>query len=278
MSRTALLLAFAAIVSSGCRSVGPEVLVTLDDGQKLVGRLTTERFALETGMGELVFDTAIAGELGPIEGDTMKQSGRMVRLWLRNGSEFVGKWKRPSVEVLLHLGEKPRTIDVPIDKLKRLQFRGDPIWSDGAVFRVVTRQGDDFFVDVTRTRLPFTSDLGEFDPFLQEIDQLQPLDETKERWRISLGSGTVFNGALRQKRLDLRLAVGPEAIVLPIEAVSRMNKQRINDGVEFRGLGPHNVRLIKPQTDSSFYSNKQQKAAKERAQSQFLRPLKSGRK
>lgn len=271
--RTLALTPLLLLLLAGCQSAGPEVLVTLDDGQKLVGSLTTRTFALETGMGTLAFDSAIAGELGPVEGGTVEQSERMVRLWLRNGSEFVGRWQRPAVEVELDLGEKPRTIQVPIAKLQRLQFRGAAIWADDAVFRVVTRDGDDFFVDVTRTRLAFTSDLGEFDPYLAEIDRLEPLDAKKTQWRITLGTGTVFNGTLRQTQLDLRLAVGPEAVTLPLAAVKQMDKQRLDrGGGSWRGLG--RAQELGDEAPfggepGGFYSNRLQKASKARAAQQW---------
>lgn len=250
---------------AACRTPGPEVLVSLDDGQQLVGRLATKTIALQTQMGLLEFDTAVAGELGLVEGANAKASGDMIRLWLKNGSEFVGKWQRPSVQVAVTLGEEPRDIDVPIAKLQRLQFRGDAIDSGRDVFRVVTKAGDDFFVDLTRTRLAFASDLGKFSPFLHEIASLERMGDDAAKWRVRLTTGTVLLGTLDQQKLDLRLAVGPERLELPLDAVAQMDKQQL-DVQHAWSEGRADIRV---QSAQGFYSNAPQKEAKERAASKW---------
>lgn len=227
MRTFALLL--LSLILSGC-SFGdrrPQVLVTMSDGQRLMGRLTTDSFALDTGMGSLSFDATVAGELGPVEGGDVKAAAKKIRLWLKNGSEFVGTWQEPAVELELDLGERKRLIKVPIDKLARLQFYGEPIYTDEPLFRIRTSHGDDFYVDVTRTRLELTSDLGQFDPYLGEIDRLEPIGADGKRWRIRMESGTVLIGTLAREALDLRLAVGPEQIALPVGAVKQMARQHM---------------------------------------------------
>jgi len=133
MSRSrAVLAAFLALVLSSCGSAEPRapvVLATLTDGQVLVGELNTRAFTLATSLGTLAFDAKDAGELGPLEGGDMEQSGAAVRLWLRDGSEFVGKWHvwfgsgtrlvagaaQKALDLKLMLG--PESVSVPISSV-----------------------------------------------------------------------------------------------------------------------------------------------------------------
>lgn len=257
-----------ALLLAGCRTAGPDVQVTLADGQVLVGRLATPTFSMKTGFGELDFDTRDAGELGLVEGETVKQSGEMVRLWLRNGSEFVGKWQKPAVEVRMSMGGDEVAIQVPIAKLKRLQFRGEAVWSRDPVFRIVTRHGDDFFVDVTRTRMKLGNEMGNFAPFLSEVARLQPQDAEKKQWRVQLGTGTVFLAALQQEQLDLRLAMGPERLKLPLEAVKQMDRQSLTTPPQQIGLLESFASGLSRHS-RGFFSNTEQKAAKEAAASDW---------
>ena len=124
---TMTVLALAACLA-GCATTNssgrPQVHVQLNDGQVLVGELTTRAFTLKTDYGDLQFAADDAGEIGPLEGGDMKQSDELIKLWLRNGSEFVGGWQKPVVQMLLAVGGKDVPVDVPIDKLSRLQFMG----------------------------------------------------------------------------------------------------------------------------------------------------------
>jgi small nuclear ribonucleoprotein (snRNP)-like protein len=233
----------------------PRVQVKLNDGQVLVGRLATRTFTLMTGLGIVSFDTADAGELGPLEGTDLNQSKHLVRLWLRNGSEFIGGWQKPSVTVAVSIGGKEIPINVPIAKVSRLQFRGAQIWPDGPVFRIRTTSGDDFFVDVTRTRIGFENELGCFEPYLSEITHILPRDPAKTSWEIHLSQGMIFNGRIPQKILSLQLEMGPETISLPLVEIERMEYQVLARPAAFR---PERARGL-------FYSNALQKAAKEHA-------------
>jgi hypothetical protein len=252
------LLLWAA---AGCTAVEtppprPEVQVLLNDGQILVGQMTTLTFTLRTGMGTFTFDTAHAGELGPLEGDDIQKAERMIRLWLRNGSEFVGEWERPDVRVRLHLGGREIFVNVPIAKVKRLQFRGHAVWPDRPVFRILTRSGDDFFVDVTRTQMTFRNELGIFSPFLSEVTQLEPLDKEKKNWQIFLRGGMVFRAEIAQKELDLKLDMGPHRIRLPLDSVEVMQRQALRQP---RGLA------LGDGMSGDFYSNESQRNVKEQA-------------
>ncbi len=246
--------------------------VTLNDGQLLVGRLSTRHIRLKTSIGEFEIDTFDAGELGMVEGKNIKQSDNMIRLWLRNGSEFVGRWEKPSVEVQIWMGGDDVTIQVPMSKVMRLQFRGAAVWPTQAVFRIQTQQGDDFFVDVTKTQMKFGNEMGSFSPFLSEIRQLSPVDIEKKQWRIQLENGTVFIAALQQDELQLELDMGPKKISLPLSAIKQMNRQtlvrpqsRVRPQKQVQSLG-HEI-----PAESGFYSNIQQKASKKAASSQQRR-------
>ncbi len=263
--KTILLL--VALAAAGCATEGPPVRITLVDDQVLVGHLTTRTIELETGMGPLEFDSADAGELGPIEGPGIDASGHMVNLWLRNGSEFRGRWNRPEVEVQLDVGGEGHSIDVPIAKLARLQFSGDEIWPEESVFRIRTKDGDDFFVDVSRTQLEFSNELGTFKPYLEEIERIDPLDEAKRSWRMTLENGTSLVAELRQTELDLAFAMGPEALRLPLAAVVSMQRERFSvpsggffDELEMSSQSAGSA-PAQPE-DGRFYSNTRQKAAK----------------
>ncbi|MBI4613488.1 MAG: hypothetical protein HY720_07760 [Planctomycetes bacterium] len=268
-------LSLALLLAAGCAEPGPEVRITMVDEQVLVGRLTTRTITLDTGLGELGFDSEHAGELGPLEGPGVDASGHLVKLWLRNGSEFTGEWQKPEVEVYLEVGGEEYSIDVPIVKLARLQFRGEEIWPEESVFRIKTKDGDDFFVDVTRTRLEFESDLGTFRPYLEEIEKLDPLDDQKKKWRVTLSTGTSLVSVLKQDELDLALAMGPEKLVVPLASIVSMERQWFGPVYTEQSLasrsGPMDaqtgeeaqfLRLDSLPGAGLFYSNRGQKAAK----------------
>ena len=81
---------------------------------------------------------------------------------------------------------------------------GRDVWPATPVFRIVTRSGDDFFVDVTRTQFTFKNELGRFKPYLSEITRMEPLDQENTTWRILLSGGMVFNAAIADATRVLR--------------------------------------------------------------------------
>ncbi|MEK7483382.1 MAG: hypothetical protein AABZ60_03515 [Planctomycetota bacterium] len=256
-----IFVCFGLLFLEGCASVGPKVQVTLSDGQKVVGYLTTETLTLKSRLGEMAFDANEAGELGLLEGANIEQAGNMIRLWLRNGSEFVGEWQKPSVTVLMQIGGKDQSIEIPITKLKRLQFHGEAIWPSQAVFRIVTQNGDDFFVDVTQTQMTFSNEMGSFSPFLFEIQQLEPMDGENKLWKIYLENQSLFIAKLDQEKLGLRLTMGPKFLEIPLATVTRMNRETL--------FYPQASSL--PNEEDSinldgFFSNQMQKNAKQESQ------------
>ncbi len=252
----ALFFALSAALT-GCQTEGPQVRVQMTDGQVLVGRLATRHISLKTSVGTFDIDTAHAGEVVMVEGDNIKQSDGMIRLWLRNGSEFVGRWEEPSVEVRIPMGGKQVGIQVPIGKVQRLKFPRPAVWPQQAVFRIQTQRGDDFFVDVTKTKMKFGNEMGSFSPVLSEIRRLKPLDAEKKEWRIQLENGTVFIGELQQEQLALRLEMGPEKINLPLSQIRAMNRQVL--------VPPQSNVPSEDASAAGFYSSARQKAAKVKA-------------
>ena len=237
-----------------------DVHVILNDGQVIVGELTTPIFTLKTELGTLKFDTDEAGELGPLEGNDMKQSDKLVRLWLKNGSEFVGSWQKASVEMSLRIGDKDISIDVPIDKLKRLRFKGDPVWSDKPLYRVVTRSGDDFFVEADSSQIHFTSELGSFSPYLAEISSLVQLDGEENKWQVQLKNGSRLNAEIRDSGLELKPAQGPEQVSLSWALVARLEPAVMNVPTS---LAASESSQVPP--SPGYYSNESQKAVKAEA-------------
>lgn len=212
-------IAGCAGVSGASRS---EVHVQLNDGQVLVGRMTTPQFSLKTAFGTMRFDADEAGELGPLEGDDMQQAGNLIRLWLRNGSEFVGGWENPVVEMALSVGGREIPVEVPIDKLERLRFRGQPVYTDRPLYRVLTRSGDDFFVDAGTSRIHFDGELGSFSPFLAEIASLEKLDSDDNLWSVRLKNGTRLHSRIQADGVALHPAMGPGEVTLSWKLVARL--------------------------------------------------------
>ncbi|WP_372369388.1 hypothetical protein [Candidatus Uabimicrobium sp. HlEnr_7] len=257
----------------GCTSVpknkNPKVQVTLSDGQKIVGLLSTTELTLSSSLGELKFSTADAGELGLFGSENIEQSENKVRLWLRNGSEFVGLWQKPSINMLMELGGKKQQIQIPISKLKRMQFQSKEVWPTQAVFRILTHEGDDFFVDVTKTQMIFANEMGTFVPFLSEVSQLQKSDNN---WRIYLQNGSVFIAKLQQEHLDLHLTMGPRRLAVPLTAIKMMNReellkpssQRMGQSMDSPSYQPTDDGLSIDE-ENSFFSNEMQKNAKDQS-------------
>ena len=212
---------------TGCattKQMSAKVRVQLSDGQVLVGALTTPAFALGTDFGKLNFRADDAGELSPLEGEDVERAGSFVRLWLRDGSEFVGEWHEADVKMEIQVGGKAMGVQVPISKLKRLRFQGRPVWADAGRYRVRTRRGDDFFVDPKRSRLKFVSDLGTFSPLLSEIEQLDRDPAGGDSWKVQLKTGTRIHGHIAEDGFDLHPVLGPERLTLTADLVERVEQ------------------------------------------------------
>jgi hypothetical protein len=259
----ALTLLFVTSCASDPR---PRVLATLSDGQRLYGRLATATFRLDTTLGELEFDRAVAGELAPEDDHEATATSRRVRLWLRDGSEFVGVWQSPAVELELIIGDERRALEIPIARLARLQFAGDPVWPEGQIGRITTREGDDFFVVVTREQLAIESDLGHFQPRLDEISSIELASEDPRRWRIALAGGTVLHGTIAQEHLALRTVIGAVALALPLGRLQRFMHHRLEPiGIEWHSMSAATAAppTGADESERGYYSNQMQKAAKQ---------------
>lgn len=230
--RMVIVMVTVACLAAGCMGMAsqtrPQVHVELNDGQVLVGGMTTQAFRLKTEFGMLDFSTEDAGELGPLEGADMEQAGKLIKLWLRNGSEFIGGWEHPSVEVAISIGGKDLTVDVPIKKIKRMRFRGDAEYTEKPLYRVLTRSGDDFFVDASASKIHFKGELGSFSPFLEEIAGLERNNGDDNEWSIRLKNGTTLHAGIQQDGVDLSPAMGPDKVKLSWSLVARMEPAHMN--------------------------------------------------
>ena len=263
--RLAIVMITVGCLMMGCAGMAsqtrPQVHVQLNDGQVLVGGMTTEMFRLKTEFGMLDFTTEDAGEMGPLEGKDMQQAGNLIRLWLRNGSEFIGAWERPSVEVAINIGGQDVPIDVPIEKIKRMRFRGDAEYTEKPLYRVVTSSGDDFFVDASVSKIHFKGELGSFSPFLAEIARLERANGDDNEWSIQLKNGTTLHAGIQQDGVELSPAMGPEKVKLSWSLVARMEPAHMNAPAA----------ITKSPAAPEYYDNAPQRAMKEQAAQSWSR-------
>jgi hypothetical protein len=245
-------------IGCGRSHLRPNVHAILNDGQLLVGTITTKTFTLKTEFGEIPFSTEEAGELGPLEGPDMQRSEHLVKLWLKNGSEFVGSWERPAVHMALSIGNEQVSIEVPIEKIKRLRFQGHAKYSDKPLYRVMTQAGDDFFVDADKSRIHFEGELASFSPFLTEISMLERKDADQNLWQVVMVNGTRLHGKIKDKGLDLKPAMGPEQVDISWDLIARLEPATMQAPIS-------DSAPAYPQAAEKFYSNDHQRAAKEEA-------------
>ncbi|MCP4602737.1 MAG: hypothetical protein GY847_19850 [Proteobacteria bacterium] len=257
-----LLTLLGTLLVFGCSrsNLRPNVHVVLNDGQLLVGRITTKTFNLKTEFGELPFSTEEAGELGPLEGADMRKSERLVRLWLQDGSEFVGSWERPTVHMALTIGDDEIAIDVPIEKIGRLRFHGHAKYSDKAMYRVITQAGDDFFVDASKSRIHFEGELASFNPYLSEIRDLVRKDPNENFWHVVLANGTELHAKIKDNGLDLKPALGPKQVDMSSNLITRLEPAAMQAPGSDSHMTPSQVA-----EGEQFYSNELQRFAKEEA-------------
>jgi len=110
----------------------------------------------------------------------------------------------------------------PIQKLARLRFRGQAVGLARPAFRVLTHNGDDFYVDAERSRVKLRSEMGTLEPFLAEIVSLERRAAGKNDWRLVLKNGCVLHAAVEPDGVDLRPLLGPEHILVAWSEVQRL--------------------------------------------------------
>jgi len=216
-----------ALLASGCLSagVGAPVRSTLDDGQVLMGNVETPDLLLEGALGTLSIPWEDVGEVVPVEGEELAGSGGYVNVWLRNGSELTGHWADAELAMALEVGGRDVGVDVPADKLLRLQTQNGELWPEGLVYRVRTAHGDDFLVDPEASKLVIENEMGVFEPYLSECASAAPLEDPEGDWRIELETGTVLIGPLVHESITFQLPLGPERATVPLELLVSLDRQ-----------------------------------------------------
>ena len=103
--------------ASGCAESEPldatPVRVTLDEGQRLVGDVLAGTLLLESGLGTLEIPIDAVGEVEPVEGQDLAGSGDHIRVWMRDGSELVGRWAEPELDVAIAIGGGTQVVGLP---------------------------------------------------------------------------------------------------------------------------------------------------------------------
>jgi hypothetical protein len=219
------VLATLATLTSCTELPGTPVGVTLEDGQVLVGDITTELLRLQSSVGTLHIPLDDVGVVLPVEGTRLADSNGYVTVWLRNGSELRGQWADPELEIGVEVGGDVVDVELPMDHLQAVQTQGSEIWPDQDVYRVRTTHGDDFLVDPDQTRIVLENDLGVFAPFLSECRSASPMGPSTGDWRIELDTGTVLIGPLADDALVFALPMGPGSVTVPLELFVSMERE-----------------------------------------------------
>jgi hypothetical protein len=226
MFRLAPLIVLAACEEPVATPLG----VTLEDGQVLIGEVTTDVLVLEGVLGTIEVPLADVGMVVPVEGRTLADSHGHVTVWLRNGSELQGAWAEPELAIGLSVGGKEVGVDVPTDRMQALQLQGSEAWPSAGLFRVRTSWGDDFLVDPEETRITLENDLGTFAPLLAECAAVGPVGAPGGDWRIELLNGTVLVGPLKAAAIAFALPMGPEEVTVPLDKLVGLTRGSWSDG------------------------------------------------
>ena len=213
-----------AVVGCGEAVEGAPIRANLADGQVLSGELRTSTLVLDTSVGRLQIPLEDVGEVVPTEAAELGAAEGKVTVWLRNGSEFVGRWADPELAVGIDVGGQTVDVDLPMAQLNRLQTRAGEVWTEGAAYRVRTLYGDDFLVDPEQTRIVLVNELGTFAPFLSECASARPVAEPSGDWRVELTNGTVLVGPLADDRILFALPLGPGEVTVHLDDFSWMER------------------------------------------------------
>jgi hypothetical protein len=213
------------LLVAGCSTSSTPLGVTLQDGQVMVGEVTTASLRLSGVFGEVDVPLSDVGVILPVEAATLGESHGQVTVWLRNGSEFRGKWENPELGLSVSAGGESIPVDLPTDQVQGIQLRGGEEWPDGSLYRIRTTHGDDVLVDPAETRISVKNALGTFAPFLSECARVGPIGDPRGDWRLELRSGTVLVGPLTQDHLVLALPSGPETLEVPLGELVAIDQQ-----------------------------------------------------
>lgn len=124
--RWSILVAIVA-VSCGSEDGGRPVRASLSDGQVMSGEVRTDVLRLSGDLGTLEIPLGDIGEVVPTEGAQLGTANGNVTVWLRDGSELVGRWADPELTVGIDVGGKTVDVKLPMDALTRFQTRAGPI-------------------------------------------------------------------------------------------------------------------------------------------------------
>ena len=217
----------AALLTSACATEheGNPIRATLSDGQVFAGSVSTRALQLEGALGSLSIPIQDIGEIVPVEGGALGSSNGHVTVWLRNGSELVGQWAKPELDVDIAVGGQQVPVQLPVNDLQRFQLEDGEHWSNDDVFLVTTTHGDDFLVDPEQTRLTIVNDLGTFEPFLSECVSATPIEDPTGLWRIQLFTGTVLLGELESDQIEFALPMVPDTVQGPLSVFSSLERQ-----------------------------------------------------
>jgi len=218
--RLFFLAALTALTA--CSAHPTPVGVTLEDGEVLVGDITTDTLHLDGDLGALAIPLDDVGVVLPVDAEKIADSEGRVTVWLRNGSELRGTWQQPELAVGMAVGGHTVHVDLPVGDIQAVQTRGSQEWPSGALFRVQTVAGDDFLVDARRSRLPIENELGTFEPMLSECTMAVALGDGT--WRLELKNGTVLLGRPKESALTFVLPMGPETLSVPLAKLARMDR------------------------------------------------------
>lgn len=211
------LLLFLSVAYAAHKSPMTPVRATLGDGQILMGEVQTRTLRLQSGSGMLDIPLADVGEVVPADEGGLGASNGRVDVWLRNGSELRGTWADPKLAMSVAVGGDDVAVDLPMNDLSRFQLQGGSRWPGGPVYRLRTRDGDDFLIDPARTHLVVESVLGTFEPLLSECTSVAPVDDPRGPWRIQLKTGTVLLGNLHDGQITVALPMGPAEISVSLD-------------------------------------------------------------
>ena len=212
-------------MSLGAKKHKAVVRATLGDGQVLYGDVKTSKLSLESSLGVLKIPMEDIGEVGPVEGAQLGESEDHVKVFLRDGSELVGKWQEPELAMGIRVGKDDVRVDLPMEQLQRLQTQGSEVWPQGSIYRVRTSHGDDFLVDARQSHFTLQNNLGEFSPALADCSSVRPIDDPEGDWRVVLATGTVLIGQVKGNQLELTMPMGPDAVTVPLASFVSMEQQ-----------------------------------------------------